>query len=320
MNSVARNSEIEDTAAAWVLRLDRGDISEDEQRELETWLEADTRHRGEFVRAQAMWVDLDRVAALHAGRAPLEPPAERSPYLRAASFAGAVLAAGVVLALGVNTYLSGRETTDVGEVRRITLDDGSAVALNTASLLQVQFRADERRVVLRRGEASFQVAHDVERPFVVQARDVSVRAVGTAFTVRVLESAVAVTVSEGVVEVVRDAEASGATDKTRAGRNREVVAAAEQPLAAAPLEEKEVARRLSWEQGRLVFDGDRLDDAVEEVNRYSAVRVVIDDPALRGKSFVGVFRTGDARAFASAAAVAFEVPLREEDGALHLGD
>lgn len=319
MNSVARNDDIEDTAAEWVVRLDRGALSEAEQRELDSWLEASTRHRGAFVRAQAMWVDLDRVAALQAGRAPLDPPAERPPWLRAASFAGAVLAAGVVLTLALGSFLSGRETTEVGEVRRLTLDDGSAVALNTSSLMQVQFRDDERRVVLRRGEASFQVAHDVERPFVVQARDVSVRAVGTAFTVRLLESSVAVTVSEGVVEVVRSGGGVQSIERKTAGRNLEVIAAQMQPLAATPLQEQEVERRLSWEQGRLVFDGDRLDAAVEEVNRYSSLPVVIDDPRLAGKSFVGVFRTGDARAFASAAAAAFEVPLREEEGALHLG-
>src|SRR5688572_796460 len=104
MNSVARNDDIEDTAAEWVVRLDRGALSEAEQRELDSWLEASTRHRGAFVRAQAMWVDLDRVAALQAGRAPLDPPAERPPWLRAASFAGALLAAGVVLTLALGSF------------------------------------------------------------------------------------------------------------------------------------------------------------------------------------------------------------------------
>lgn len=319
MNSAAVNSDIEEAAASWVLRLDRSGLTEAEQRELDRWLALDSRHLGEFVRAQATWADLDRIAALQAGRAPVEEPRERSPYLRAASIAGAFLAVGFAVAAALNLYLSGRETTDIGEVRRITLDDGSAVALNTASLMQVQFGNSERRVVLRRGEASFQVAHDEQRPFVVQARDVLIRAVGTAFTVRLLAESVAVTVSEGVVEVVRTTAAEQVADKEFAGRNVEVIAPRAEPLATVALSDKEVSQRLAWEQGRLIFDGDRLGEAVAEVNRYSPIPVVIDDPALMRKSFVGVFRTGDARAFAQAAAVAFDAHVREEDGALHIG-
>ena len=116
-------------------------------------------------------------------------------------------------------YLAGRESTQVGEVRRLTLDDGSALALNTSSVLQVKFAADERRIVLRQGEASFQVAHDEDRPFVVQAGDVSVRAVGTAFSVRMRQQELEVVVTEGVVEVlVREARRASKRSASRAIR------------------------------------------------------------------------------------------------------
>ncbi|MGH8235850.1 MAG: FecR family protein, partial [Steroidobacteraceae bacterium] len=194
--------------------------------------------------------------------------------------------------------------------------------LNTSSVLQVKFAADERRIVLRQGEASFQVAHDEQRPFVVQAGDVSVRAVGTAFSVRMRQQDVEVVVTEGVVEVMRN----GSTERIaaeRVARNQEVVVTSGQqpvarPIAVAALSETEVARRLAWQDGRLVFQGEVLADAVAEVNRYSTVPVVIDEPSLGRKSFVGVFRVGDTRAFAHAAAIAFDAQVLEEDGELHL--
>jgi transmembrane sensor len=188
--------------------------------------------------------------------------------------------------------------------------------------LQVKFADDERRIVLRQGEASFQVSHDEQRPFVVQAGDVSVRAVGTAFSVRMRRSDVEVVVTEGVVEVVR----KGGTARIaaeRVKRNQEVVVATTAqpgatPIAVAALSDKEIERRLAWQDGRLVFQGEALANAVAEVNRYSLLPVVIDDPELGRKSFVGVFRVGDSRAFAQAAATAFDARVDEEDGALHL--
>ncbi|MGH8185609.1 MAG: FecR family protein, partial [Steroidobacteraceae bacterium] len=180
----------------------------------------------------------------------------------------------------------------------------------------------ERRIVMHRGEASFQVVHDQERPFVVHADDVQVRAVGTAFTVRLQPDDVEVIVTEGVVEVIRDGRASRHTAE-RVARNEEVVVATaeesvDEPLRVAALSEGEVARKLSWQDGKLIFQGEELARAVAEVNRYSSTPVVIDDPELGAKSFVGVFRIGDSRAFAHAAAAAFNTRIREENGALHL--
>lgn len=320
MSSVVEDNDIEDIAALWVLRMDRGALSDAEQRELGIWLDADPRHRGGFVRAQAMWLDLDRVAALHAGRQPADTMQEPTRFARAASVAGAFLAVALTLA-GTSLYFSGREATQLGEIRRITLDDGSALALNTSSVVQVKFEEDERRVILRIGEASFQVVRDERRPFVVEAGDVSIRAVGTAFTVRLEAQRVEVTVSEGVVEVVRatdTARAGEEKEKELVGHNLQVVAEQALPLATIALTDSEIARRRAWEDGRLVFDGERLDQAVAEVNRYAPTPVVIDAVQLREKSFVGVFRIGDARGFAHAAAAAFDVHVREENGALHL--
>lgn len=326
MSIVSEIDDIEETATRWVIRLDGGTLQDAEQRELDAWLAADTRHLGAFVRAQAAWTDMDRVAALSAGRAPVEsqPAARQWQWQRAAAIAAVTLGLIASLAFVNGRYLAGRESTQVGEVRRLTLEDGSALSLNTASVLQVKYADDERRIVLRQGEASFQVAHDEERPFVVQAGDVSVRAVGTAFAVRMRRHDVEVVVTEGVVEVVR----SGGTSRIaaeRVKRNQEVVVATTEqggapPLAVAALNDTEIERRLAWQDGRLVFQGEALANAVDEVNRYSQLPVVIDDPALGRKSFVGVFRVGDTRAFAQAAATAFHARVHEEDGALHLRD
>ena len=167
-----------------------------------------------------------------------------------------------------------------------------------------------------------QVAHDKQRPFVVEAGDVSVRAVGTAFTVRMREDGgVIVVVTEGIVEVTRDgATFTQKAQKQRAVRDQEVIVEARQPIATVELSKQEIARRLAWKEGQLVFDGERLDEAVAEVNRYVATPVRIESERLAGKSFVGVFRTGDARGFAYAAAAAFNAHVREDADAVRITD
>ncbi len=92
---------------------------------------------------------------------------------------------------------------------RQVLDDGSVVELKDDAEIAVAFTAGVRRVVLRRGEAHFEVAKDPARPFVVTAGGIEVRAVGTAFAVDYGARAVEVFVTEGRVAVAEDTARAG---------------------------------------------------------------------------------------------------------------
>jgi transmembrane sensor len=233
----------------------------------------------------------------------------------AASVAVVLIGGGILAAM----HFAGREGTSFGEIRRLTLADGSTIVLNASSVVHVKFEKNERRVVLAAGEASFEVAHDVTRPFVVEARDVAVKAVGTSFSVRLQPAAVSVTVVEGVVEVMRPTETRVEEVKV-IGRNRELTVPATRPMAAAALTDREITRQMAWKQGLLMFDGERLATAVAEVNRYARKPVVVDGEHLAQRAFVGVFRVGDTRAFVDAAAAAFNVRVKDEDDGLHLAE
>ncbi|MBB5708050.1 FecR domain-containing protein [Sphingopyxis panaciterrulae] len=299
--SSGNGADIDARASAWAIRSAERALGEQEQKELDSWLAADSRHLGAYVRAQALWLDLDRVAALDGGaRRNPSPPARKRVWRRYAMAASLA----VVVAGGAVAYdqLAGRVATGRSEVRRIALEDGSIVTLNGNSAVQIRYEDDIRRVVLRRGEASFEVAHNSERPFVVSADGVKVRAVGTEFVVGIEDDGVEVTVEEGVVAIA--GRASGLAAPRYIRRNEQFVAAATGPRKAM-LDSVDVERRIAWRKGLLVFNGQRLGDAAAEVNRYSDLRVTIDDPTLARAEFMGVFKLGDARAFANAAASAF---------------
>jgi transmembrane sensor len=195
-------------------------------------------------------------------------------------------------------------STDIGERSLLVLADGSRVTLNTASAVHADYTGHERRVILVRGEAFFDVAKDATRPFVVSAGSRQVIAVGTAFDVRLQGSQMKVTLVEGKVQVVRGADLIGAA-RTSAQPQSAVLLEAGSALVtqddgADHVERLDAARATSWRSGRLVFDGERLADVVAEMNRYSRERLEIADPALQGRQVSGVFEPTSGVAFAKA--------------------
>src|SRR5690606_14138235 len=166
---------------------------------------------------------------------------------------------------------------------------------------------DERKVHLVRGEALFTVAPDAARPFRVYAGSRIVEAGGTAFTVhRSRYEAVEVVVTEGKGNVLKLQEGAGGDG---AGAKREEVAVAAQPISlkagdsaavaagdepveTKQIEPEEMRARLAWREGMLLFQGDSLQHVVDEVSRYTLVRIEAD-PSVRDIVVRGYFRAGD---------------------------
>lgn len=314
-----KGSDIDSSAAAWAVRLDAGELSGADCEALERWLEEDPRHEGALARAQAIWTDLDRVAALRGGApvaAARRPSSHRQRVLRwALPLAACLLMA--VAASSLFTYYHGRFASQRGQVRHLSLADGSSVVLDTDSVIRVRYTRRERGIYLRSGAASFQVAHDARWPFVVHAEDITVRALGTSFVVSLRQKNVQVTVAEGTVEVRRhDGATSGPPHVVH--HDHELVYEPARPPQLAALEPAQVDRKLAWRRGLLIFDGEDLAEAAAQVNRYASVPIVVDDEKLGQHAFVGVFRIGESKAFADSAAAAFDARVVEEGGAYHL--
>lgn len=328
---------IADEAAQWVARLDREGDSAGLRAEMKAWADDDERRIGALLRAEACWRMMDRAVELGvdgedfpsdvAGDAAMdERDAKGFADLSAdgASHAfgnvetrwggattrqrwwrgGAVAAVAAALAVVVTPYVSAPPVqqieTVMGEIRRVPLGDGSLAAVNTDSKLEVALKPEQRHVLLERGEAWFQVAKDAERPFVVEAGDVRVRAVGTAFSVHKLGGQVDVRVTEGVVEIWRVGQEA---TKKRVSAGAQAVLAQDGVAAAAIMASAEPTERaLSWRDGQLIFDGDSVADAAEQFNRYNAVKIEIADAAVGEEKMIGRFRTNEPQAFARSVA------------------
>src|SRR5262249_26695614 len=147
--------------------------------------------------------------------------------------------------------------------------------------VSVLFTAGERRVRLEKGEAHFQVAKNPARPFIVSAGAVDVRAVGTAFNVKLGAAAVDVLVTEGKVSVL---EQGGAPEPVYLTVNQSTTLPLVPAATAAPVVElaaPDVAAQLAWQPRLLDFSATPLRGIVEEFNRHNApYRLAIADPAL----------------------------------------
>lgn len=344
MNDSWRNEgpldRIEQQAAAWVLRRDRG-LSAAEQDEFSAWLAADPRHGAQLARHRRHWQRLDRLGQWlpEHGDQPnpdlLAPP--RRGRLRAVLPVSLTLVAAAAILITLTIWRPA-ETITPAPAPAITatppaspigsriLDDGTLVELNRGTDITAQFSAAERRVRLDRGEAHFFVTHDPARPFIVSAGGIDVRAVGTAFNVRVDSAAVEVLVTEGTVQVrsgVESVRQATRGDAVLAGgprpgdpglpmssspppdtailtaRQRAVVAVSGQagPPQIATLTPGEIERVLAWQRRLLDFTAAPLTEIVAEFNRRNATQLVLLDPELAAVRISASFRSDNIAGF-----------------------
>jgi len=222
-------------------------------------------------------------------------------------------------------------TTAIGESVSTKLADGSMLWLNTNSQVTVEYSQSRRRITLNRGEAHFKVAREPRRPFEVYAGSRMVRAVGTAFSVYRDSNniKVKVTVTEGKVDLaIVKLNTAPVVESSDKHQSRSHNSAPEAPLStsgegttlkgitqivgsleagqSAVLSEgqdslvepvtnhkqQELARRLSWREGQLVFAGETLKEVVEEVSRYTRMRIEVVDPDIRHMRIGGQFQVG----------------------------
>lgn len=294
-------SPIEEEAARWVVRHDKGSLTSEERAQFEAWKNASPLHADAFTRMSSHWNDLDDLMRL--SDTPRETPLPKRP----ATWAGIGLAAAVAFAvfIGVGQFSSQPHTpvqiaqtpgldvfkTLVGDQEKITLADGSIVTLNTASRIETRMNAQERTVRLLEGEAFFEVAHDASRPFRVYAGDGMTVAVGTAFSVRLKKDAVEVVVSEGKVAYSRlaDTPAPETVAYVTAGET----ASFSDLIVIEKVDEAEVGRKLSWTSGKLVFAGAPLSSVVADISRYTDIQFDFANQDLADMRVGGVFQVGE---------------------------
>jgi transmembrane sensor len=314
-------------AADWLVRRDRG-LTPAEQDEFFQWLAADARHGEWFARHDQTWNKLDGLTQWRPEHSTEPNPDLLAPSRKPSSGRSLLpLAAAAAIVLGAFIWRLWSSVppvaiaSEVGYQSRV-LDDGSVVELNRGATVVVKFTAAERHVHLERGEASFKVAKNPNRPFIVQAGGVSVRAVGTAFDVRLGTASVEVLVTEGRVRVgattATPSQAVADIPELAAGQRAVVSLTTQQPAQVSAVSAEEIARLLRWQPKLLEFSSAPLSDVVADFNRYNRVQLVIAEPALASVPIVASFRSDNIDGFVRLLELTMGVRAQRHDDTITL--
>lgn len=190
-----------------------------------------------------------------------------------------------------------RYATAVGEVRTFTLPDDSQLTLGAASVVSIDFSAEKRNARLETGAAYFDVKSEPSRVFTVQAKDLDATVVGTQFDVHLSNDTVRVAVAEGEVRVAYPLMLnSGATSlktERRLSAGKQVLASTKEGLQ--PVATANTSAIGAWRDDKLFYDGARLTELIEDANRYTDTRVVIegDRAAIAAHRVRGSFNARD---------------------------
>lgn len=269
-------------ATEWFVRQHENPGDDQWRPQFEAWREADPSHAAAYERVQRLWGASAHLPALAV--APARPD-RRAVLAGVVGIGGGALAAAGAgrLALGPHPFADYR--TRVGEVAKVTLEDGSDVALSTATALGVHFTRKERRVHLLEGEAWFQTASDPERPLMVEVAGRLVSAADAAtFGIRALGRRGHLSVAVHSVDV----GGPGRIERLEAGRTAEF--GADGLERAAALDPADFA----WRDGRLVFVNRPLGEVARTLDRWTGARTLVRGDDLAARPVTLITRTRDA--------------------------
>lgn len=330
-DNTADDDAIDTTAATWLCERDEG-FAPGRAAAFAAWCAADPRHAAAVACAEETLSLMGELPTLRdeleeklTAEPPPAAPAEISrPWWHRPAVQWGGLAAALALGSALWFLTPARAptveyfTATATAPREVALRDGSVMNVNKESEVAVRLTAAERRVTLARGEAHFAVAHDTARPFIVTAAGVSVRAVGTAFSVRLGEAGVEVIVTEGKVQVERVApnalspnSAAPNNDPARWGQRappqvtllsaneRTVVAlASSEPPRIEPVAPAAIREALAWHARTTTFSDVPLRDILARFNVRNVTQLILADDELGARKIGGTFELDQAEAFA----------------------
>lgn len=303
---------VQQEAATWIMRLDEGPLLAAEETELQRWVSQSHLHYQMLMEQAEAWAQADVLEHLR------EHMPHKAEFLKKKTVADrsrttvlkpvwltVFVFFGFFLGVSLVDYRSAPDvrevSTRVGEVKEVVLADQSIITLNTNSRVLVQYAKNQRKVTLLNGEASFNVAKNPEVPFVVYAGKGISWAVGTEFVVRKNPKSVEIVVTEGEVKVFSNLNSVKkehlSLSLPLANVQSEALITGGQKIrynekldAVESLDPESIEQEVAWKHSALIFRGETLEEAIEEIQRYVAKEIIISDPELLKKRVGGRFK------------------------------
>ena len=328
---------IDREAADWVAKKIGGFTAKDQDAFFD-WLAADPRHGEWYEKHQKTWKEMDMLAQWlpeHSEKANQDLLKHKMPRFQWYWLGG--IAAALILGFVVFLSLAGPGNSKYDATNFVAnayesheLPDGSVVEMNQGAALKVNYTKALRRVELVSSEAHFNVTKDADRPFIVRVRGIDIRAVGTAFNVRLTDQSVQVIVTEGKVQVTELPTENVVEDKMSydeslfkqeltVGQMTEVPFIRKESSFQDTLQTEvidvslgEMNQLLSWKPQMFEFDSTPLAEVIEEFNSRNQTHLVIGDAELAKLPIVASFRSANVEHFVELLQLSVDLEVERE--------
>lgn len=300
-------------AADWLARLHADDRTAQDEDAFRSWLKSDQVHEHAFDSASSIWTAVGGLRDELRSTSPLDErqslateetdegiPGTPSGMSRRAVMAGGgalIVTAGV--SFGWQTAYAGVFTTNVGEQRRVVLDDGTRAMLDTSTRIRFRAKSDIRLLSLESGRIDLDIAAE-KRPFVLDMGNRQATTASARLDVSRTDGGLQLTAINGSARI--DGPSGRPVSLTMGSRIAMIEGREDQ------LDHPELEDLIAWQGGRLVFRDDTIAQAIAEMNRYSYRTLVVTDPKVATMRFSGAYRVGDPEAFAHSLGVL--LPIR----------
>lgn len=281
-------------AAKWAAYMHADEITTEGREEFSQWYAQCEQNRQAYQQIEKSWDALDYATI---SDPELDAEFETLVQKRGAPLtkifsrkvAGAI-AASLIIAIGAWTVVlqgfgqgeNQHYATGIGEIKTITLADGSEITLAGATTLVTHFSELRREAELVNGQAYFDIMPDPQRQFMIRTDNTEVRVLGTEFDIQKTADDVRVSVTEGVVEIVdiqdRVDQGAGAVSSMKLVVGEQIYVSADGEHSA--VTSFEPASLLAWREGRFEYSNAPLSRVIDEVNRYRRLKITLADPAL----------------------------------------
>ncbi|MBX3631155.1 MAG: FecR family protein [Nitrosomonas sp.] len=267
---------LSEQAAEWAVCMSDEHVSPQQRTDFEAWLAQDSRHQEAYAQVETLWHSIT--------------PRKQRNHSAIKSLLGIVLLLGCLYGLPFSVWLA-NERTGTGEIRHITLNDGSRITLDSNSAADIAFDSRQRRIVLHRGRILADVAPEssINRPpFIIETRNGTAQALGTRYIVEQTDKDSIVAVIESQVTV---------TNRSKPHQSVTLQAGQSIRFDSNGLQQPEVAPAFaaSWTQSRLIYQNTPLDKVIDDLARYRSGYLSVNEQAAQ-LHFTGVLPTNDPNA------------------------
>lgn len=276
---------LSDEAINKIVYLSSGRATEHDHAQFAKWRLLSPQHELAAREAEALWQGIG-IAGQNLRKSASRKQMTRRKALGLAAFMTGSVALYQAGFIGPRLYAD--YTTGIGERKNITLTDGSKILLNASSALSINMSDKERRLTLHEGQAEFIVAKEQTRPFIVEAGNGQIRALGTIFDVDIRPDQVAVTVIEGTVGVTSASDLSNAENNMVMGQANSRIHYQENGFVSAP-QYVDSDMETAWRRGKLIFNARPLGDVIAELERHRPGKIILINPQLHALQITGVF-------------------------------